>query len=96
MAEFVFSKNDCIEALNDIARAISSFFAQQETIWQTLLKHAQRIEQLEARVKELEAQLKQNSDNSHLPPSSDGLRKSLPFRAQKARNEEAADTKVRP
>ena len=59
---------------NDIASCHKLILAQQETILH-LLKHAQRIEQLEARVKELEAQLKQNSDNSHRPPSSDGLRK---------------------
>jgi transposase len=35
----------------------------------------QRLEQLEKRVKELEAQLAKNSQNSHKPPSSDGLSK---------------------
>jgi len=35
----------------------------------------QRIEQLEARVKDLERQLNQNSNNSSKPPSSDGFRK---------------------
>jgi len=35
----------------------------------------QRIEQLEARVQDLERQLNQNSKNNSKPPSSDGLRK---------------------
>lgn len=37
-----------------------------------------QVEKLEKRVESLESQLRQNSQNSHKPPSSDGLRKPAP------------------
>lgn len=40
-----------------------------------LLEQVAKVELHEARIKELEEKLKQNSSNSHRPPSSDGLKK---------------------
>jgi len=37
-----------------------------------------QVEKLEKRVESLESQLRQNSQNSHKPPSSDGLRRPAP------------------
>lgn len=48
--------------------------AQQEIIVQ-LIEQVKQVEILAARVKELEAQLQQNSKNSNRPPSSDGYTK---------------------
>lgn len=67
---------------NDIASCHELILAQQVMI-QNLLNHGQQIEQLEAKVKQLEARLHQNSGNSHRPPSSDGLRKQPAFPRKK-------------
>lgn len=44
-----------------------------------ILKQAQVIDELMARVAELERRLNQNSENSHKPPSSDGMEKKPAF-----------------
>lgn len=49
-----------------------------EVLWLTCRQMKQQIVQLEQRVQILEAQLKQNSQNSSKPPSSDGLQKPKP------------------
>src|SRR3989442_4235367 len=48
---------------------------QPEALVEIILALQERLEQLEKRVKELEAQLAKNSQNSNKPPSSDGLGK---------------------
>jgi len=48
---------------------------EQQALIKDLLLKLTKVDQLEARIKELEAQLKQNSQNSHRPPSSDGYKK---------------------
>ena len=51
---------------------------QPEALVEMFLVLQERLEPLEKRVKELEAQLAQNSQNSHKPPSTDGLSKPSP------------------
>src|SRR3989442_1544380 len=51
---------------------------QPEALVEIILALQERLEQLEKRVKELEAQLAKNSQNSHQPPSSDGPGKPSP------------------
>jgi len=50
-----------------------------------LLEQVKQVEVLAARVQELEAQLKQNSSNSHRPPSSDGPKKKPAFPRKKGK-----------
>jgi len=52
--------------------------SQPEALVEIILALQERLEQLEKRVKELEAQLAKNSQNSNKPPSSDGLSKPSP------------------
>ena len=52
--------------------------SQPEALVEIILVLQERLEQLEQRVKELETQLAKNSQNSHQPPSSDGLSKPNP------------------
>ena len=52
--------------------------SQPEALVEIILALQERLEQLEKRVKELEAQLAKNSQNSNQPPSSDGLSKPSP------------------
>lgn len=62
----------------DIKTCHEIILAQQEMIQQLLEQNSllrNRVEQLEAKVKELETRLNQDSNNSHRPPSSEGLRK---------------------
>ena len=49
-----------------------------EALVEIILALQERLEQLEKRVKELEAQVAKNSRNSNQPPSSDGLSKPSP------------------
>jgi transposase len=51
---------------------------QPETLVEIILVLQGRLDQLERRVKDLEAQLAKNSQNSNKPPSSDGLSKPSP------------------
>src|ERR1035438_2248863 len=51
---------------------------QPETLVEIILVLQGRLDQLERRVKDLEAQLAKNSSNSGKPPSSDGLSKPSP------------------
>ena len=53
-------------------------------LYMTVQKQAEKIEELEGRIEELEAQLKQNSRNSSRPPSSDiGKTKTKSLREKK-------------
>jgi transposase len=52
--------------------------SQPEALVEIILALQERLEQLDQRVKELEAQLAKNSQNSNKPPSSDGLSKPSP------------------
>ena len=52
--------------------------SQPEALVEIILVLQERLEQLEQRVKELEAQVAKNSRNSNQPPSSDGLSKPSP------------------
>ena len=52
--------------------------SQPEALVEIILVLQERLEQLEKRVKELEAQVAKNSQNSNQPPSSDGLSKPSP------------------
>ena len=52
--------------------------SQPEALVEIILALQERLEQLEQRVKELEAQLARNSQNSNRPPSSDALSKPNP------------------
>lgn len=58
-----------------IATFISSLLERMDQIVELSEKQAQTIVRLEDRVKDLERQLGQNSQNSSKPPSSDGFRK---------------------
>lgn len=66
---------------NDIASCHALILAQQKTI-ELLLVQSQQLEELQAKVAELEARLSQNSKNSSRPPSSDGLTKQPAFPRQ--------------
>lgn len=52
--------------------------SQPEALVEIILVLQERLAQLEQRVKQLEAQLARNSQNSNQPPSSDGLSKPNP------------------
>ena len=52
--------------------------SQPEALVEMMLALQARLEQLEKRIKELEAHVAKNSQNSHQPPSSDGLSKPNP------------------
>lgn len=63
------------EQILKISKGDHEIAAYISMLTQTIEKQAQRIVQLENRVKELERQLGQNSQNSSKPPSSDGFLK---------------------
>lgn len=60
------------EAFNALPESIRLYIRFLEA---TVLAQQGRIEQLEIKVKDLEARLAKNSSNSSKPPSSDGLKK---------------------
>ena len=53
---------------------------------QLLTAHQGQVAELTARIERLEARLKQDSHNSHKPPSSDGPAKLPPRRSQRQRS----------
>lgn len=59
----------------EIATFITALLDQNRRLTELVERQAARIEQLELRVKDLERQLGQNSNNSSKPPSTDGFRK---------------------
>jgi len=59
----------------EIATFISALLDQNRKLTELVQQQHAKIEQLEQRVKDLERQLGQNSNNSSKPPSSDGFRK---------------------
>lgn len=69
---------------HDIASCHKIILAQQELI-EKLMEQVKQVEGLALRVKELEAQLKQTSSNSHRPPSSDGPMKKPAFPRTKSK-----------
>jgi len=74
--------------LSSLRHAINAIRSQvSPEVWELLSLQQTILEDQEARIKELEARLKQTSQNSHLPPSSDGLRKA---NAQEAESPEEA------
>ncbi len=58
--------------LESIPKAISAYIS---TLLECLRQFRTRITELESEIQELKARLSQNSQNSHKPPSSDGLKK---------------------
>ena len=69
-------KPQCTEPIS--RDKICKFYPQVEEAVITLVKGLlERIESLELRLSQVEAQLQKNSHNSHTPPSSDGSKKLL-------------------
>ncbi len=60
------------------ARTLEEAQAIIDALWMICRETRQQVNQLEKRVKILEAQINQNSRNSSKPPSSDGLQKPNP------------------
>ena len=60
------------------ARTLEEAQSIIDALWLICRQMKQQITQLESRVKTLEEQLNQNSQNSSKPPSSDGLQKPNP------------------
>lgn len=71
---FVLLKSRTDGEVRDLVCALERCFAVQQRAVEALEAAQQRIVELEARVRELEGQIKKDSTNSGKPPSSDGLK----------------------
>lgn len=72
---FAFLKSRLDGEMRDYVCMLEACFTVQQQAVEALEAAQQRIVELEARVRELEGQIKKDSTNSSKPPSSDGLKR---------------------
>ena len=75
------------ETVDFILALLTTIASMQEQI----ASHADKIEKLEARNRQLESQIGKDSHNSHKPPSSDGLKQQALGRAKRPSGNNARD-----